>query len=173
MTGFQTCALPICTDRWRDLHAAARLWAQGDKARGEVEAALQELGAIEEFHAFPGWDLIAALQARLQGDDANGFLALAKRISLAIITGNYKHDAKEWQAVDLSLADPVDVLPSSLGDTPAHRPYFEMLAVTPAPARLPRPSGRYRTRPRAAFQHSATRCLMRSATFCSRPGGRS
>jgi arginine decarboxylase len=122
------------TDSWRDLHAVARSWASGGKARGDVEAALKDLGAAEEFHAFPGHELIGGLWERLQNDDANGFLALAKRISLAIITGNYKHDSKEWQAVDLSLADPVDVLPSSLGETPTHRPYFEMLAVTPAPA---------------------------------------
>lgn len=121
-------------DRWRDLHAIARLWAKGDEKRSRVETALEDVGVVEEFHAFPGQELIAALRERLQNDDASGFLSLAKRISLAIITGNYKHDPKEWQAVDLSLADPVDVLPSSLGDAPAYRPYFEMLTVTPAPA---------------------------------------
>jgi arginine decarboxylase len=142
------------TDRWRDLHAVARSWAKGDQARGNVETALDELGAIEEFHAFPGHELIGGLRERLQNDDANGFLALAKRISLAIITSNYKHDSKEWQTVDLSLADPVDVLPSSLGDTPAHRPYFEMLAVTPAPAgRWPHMAAEFRRlrRPEDAF----------------------
>ena len=122
------------TDRWRDLHALARSWAYGDAARGAVEAALAELGAIEEFHAFPGPELLAALRERMQSEDANGFLALAKRISLAAITSNYKHDPKEWQAVDLALSDPTDMLPSSLGEGQAYRPYFEMLVVTPAPA---------------------------------------
>lgn len=122
------------TDRWRDLHAAARSWSRGEAARGAVEAALAELGAIEEFHAFPGPELMSALRERLQSDDASGFLALAKRISVATITANYKHDPKEWQAVDLSLADPTDMLPSSLGEGAVHRPYFEMLVVSPAPA---------------------------------------
>ncbi|MGX1791153.1 decarboxylase [Bosea sp. NPDC055332] len=122
------------TDRWRDLHAIARSWAKGAQPKQAVAAALDELGAIEEFHAFPGGDLIAALRERLKNEDANGFLALAKRISLAIITGNYKHDSKEWQAIDLSLAEPVDVLPATLGEGATHRPYFEMLTVTPAPA---------------------------------------
>ena len=142
------------TDRWRDLHAVARSWSKGDVSRSVVEAALQELGAIEEFHAFPGQELLSALRERLQNDDASGFLSLAKRISLAIITGNYKHDAKEWQAIDLSMTEPADILPSSLGETPAYRPYFEMLVVTPAPTgRWPHMAAEFRRlrRPEDAF----------------------
>ncbi|TCR68572.1 decarboxylase [Bosea sp. BK604] len=120
-------------DRWRELHAVARSWAKGDEKRSAVEAALAEVGVVEEFFAFPGQELIAALRERLHNDDSGGFLSLAKRISLAIITGNFKHDPKEWQTVDVSLADPVDVLPSSLGDVQPHRPYFELLTLTPAP----------------------------------------
>ncbi|MGX5733057.1 decarboxylase [Bosea thiooxidans] len=142
------------TDRWRDLHAAARSWSGGATARSTVEAALAELGAIEEFHAFPGAELMAALHERLQSDDANGFLALAKRISLSTITDNYKHDLKEWQAVDLSLPDPGDVASIALGEGSAHRPYFEMLVVTPAPAgRWPHMAAEFRRlrRPEDAF----------------------
>jgi len=146
------------TDRWRDLHAAARSWSRGEAARGAVETALAELGAIEEFHAFPGPELMAALRERLQSDDANGFLALAKRISLSTITGNYKHDLKEWQAVDLSLSDPGDVASIALGEGSAHRPYFEMLVVTPAPAgRWPHMAAEFRRlrRPEDAFIYEA------------------
>lgn len=146
------------TDRWRDLHAAARSWSGGATARSTVEAALAELGAIEEFHAFPGAELMAALHERLQSDDANGFLALAKRISLSTITGNYKHDLKEWQAVDLSLPDPGDVASIALGEGSAHRPYFEMLVVTPAPAgRWPHLAAEFRRlrRPEDAFIYEA------------------
>lgn len=122
------------TDRWRDLHAAARSWSSGGRSRRAVEVALNELGVIEEFHAFPGADLLAALRGFLQNDDASSFLSLAKRISVAIITGNYQRDPKEWQTSDLSLTETADVALSSLGETAAHRPYFEMLTVTPAPA---------------------------------------
>lgn len=145
-------------DRWRELHAAARAWAKGNEKRSTVEVSLEEIGVVEEFHAFPGQELIASLRERLQNDDANGFLALAKRISVAIITGNYKHDPKEWQAVDLSLADPVDVLPSPLGEVTAHRPYFELLTVTPAPAgRWPHMAAEFRRlrRPEDAFVYEA------------------
>ena len=142
------------TDRWRDLHAVARSWSKGGRNRAVVEAAFDELGVIEEFHAFPGAELLAALRGFLENDDASGFLSLAKRISLAIITGNYKHDAKEWQSADLSLAEPVDIAPSSLGESAGYRPYFEMLAVTPAPAgRWPHVAAEFRRlrRPEDAF----------------------
>lgn len=141
-------------DRWRDLHAAAKAWARGGEKRRAVETALDEVGVIEEFHAFPGHELMAALRERLQSDDASGFASLAQRISLATLTANYKHDAKEWQAVDTSLADPADLLPSSLGDTQPHRPYFELLALTPAPAaRWPHMAAEFRRlrRPDDAF----------------------
>lgn len=121
-------------DRWRDLHSIARSWAKGDAKRGAVEQALDDLGVLEEFHAFPGTELMTALRERLKNDDKPGFLALAKRISVDIITGNYKQDAGEWQAADLALPDPADLLPPSLGDSRTYRPYFELLTVTPAPA---------------------------------------
>ncbi|MGO4405781.1 decarboxylase [Bosea sp. RAF48] len=145
-------------DRWRDLHAAARSWSTGGKSRRAVEVALNELGVIEEFHAFPGAELLAALRGLLQNDDATGFLSLAKRISLAIITSNYKHDPKEWQSADLSLAEPVDILPSSLGEGSSHRPYFETLLVTPAPPdRWPHVAAEFRRlrRPEDAFVYEA------------------
>ncbi|MGO4678168.1 hypothetical protein AB4Z40_35490, partial [Bosea sp. 2YAB26] len=64
-------------DRWRDLHSLARSWANGDAKRGAVEQALDDLGVLEEFHAFPGTELIAALRERLRNEDKAGFLALA------------------------------------------------------------------------------------------------
>lgn len=41
-------------DRWRDLHALAKSWADGGAKRDAVEAALEDVGVIEEFYAFPG-----------------------------------------------------------------------------------------------------------------------
>ena len=121
-------------DRWRELHATARAWAGGTGERTAVETALADVGVIEEFHAFPGIELMSVLREKLLGDDKAGFLALAKRISVGIITGNYKHDAREWQSGDLSLPEPGDLLPPALSEPQSYRPYFELLAVTPAPA---------------------------------------
>lgn len=121
-------------DRWREVHAAARAWANGVADRPAVEAALTELGVIEEFYAFPGWELMATLRERLRNEDATGFLSLCKRLSIAIVTENYKQDPREWETADEAAARPADLLPPTLGGGRQARPHFEFLAVTPAPA---------------------------------------
>jgi arginine decarboxylase len=132
-------------DHWRDVHAAGRAWAAGEGERRRVETALDHVGVIEDFHAFPGPKLVAALRQRLQDDDADGFVALAKRISLAIITDSYKHHAGEWETDEDAGGAPADLLPPTLGAGVESRPYFELLVVTPAPAeRWPRIIGEFR-----------------------------
>ncbi|MGO4573353.1 decarboxylase [Microvirga sp. 2TAF3] len=141
-------------DRWREVHAAARAWVNREAERRAVEVALDEVGIIEEYYAFPGSDLMAALRQRLQNGDASGFASLAQRISLAVITGNYKRDPSEWQMTNESLAEPVDLLPPTLGVGQQARPYFELLVVTPAPAaRWPHIAAEFRRlrRPEDAF----------------------
>jgi arginine decarboxylase len=126
-------------DRWRDLAAVARRWARGEADRSIVDAAFAAIELQEEFHAFPGGRLITALRERLAGDlaSAQSFAALMRRISAAIVTRDYKHDASEWE-IDDSADIPADVLPPTLGHGFTRRPYFEVLVVTPAPmARWP------------------------------------
>jgi arginine decarboxylase len=118
-------------DRWRDLVGVARAWSGGRADRNAVEAALAELGPIEDFHAFPGARLMAALRERLQGGDAKGFAALVRRVSAAIVTRDFKHDAAEWETVEEVADTPADSQPSTLGRGEAKRPYFEMLIVAP------------------------------------------
>src|SRR4249919_3749480 len=78
-------------DRWRDLASIAARWAGGIADREAVETALAELSLQEEFHAFPGGRLMAALRDRLDidRDSAQPFAALARRISAAVVTGDY------------------------------------------------------------------------------------
>src|SRR4051812_34679203 len=89
-------------DRWRDLASIAARWASGTTGREAVETAFAELGGQEEFHAFPGGRLMAALRERLDGDRdaAHPFAALVRRISAAVVTGDYKHDLSEWETDD-------------------------------------------------------------------------
>ncbi|MDC9826473.1 decarboxylase [Devosia sp. ZB163] len=117
-------------DRWRDLVATARSWAAGKPVAGEVEAALDELGPMEDFHAFPGGRLMSALRDRLRGGDATGFSDLARRLSLAIATRSFKSDPSEWDTPSDGAETAAELLPSVLGRT-AKRPYFEMLLVAP------------------------------------------
>ncbi len=118
-------------DRWRDLVGVARAWSGGRADRNAVEAALAELGPIEDFHAFPGARLMAGLRERLQGGDAKGFAALVRRVSAAIVTRDFKHDAAEWETIEQVANSSADSQPSTLGRGEAKRPYFEMLVVAP------------------------------------------
>ena len=102
-------------DFWRDLVAAAQRWASGKGERKAVEAALSELAVMEEFHAYPGVRLINALREKLGTDAAQSFATLARNISSAIITRDYKHDPAEWEVSEDVANAPADRLPPTLG----------------------------------------------------------
>jgi arginine decarboxylase len=122
------------TDQWVKVLAAARAWQNGkDKAaaRKDITGLLAQLAPIESFHAYPGSRLLERLKARLESDDAKGFHFLAQRISTAIISRDYKHDPAEWESSEEAVDTPADRLPPALGRRNGHRPYFEVLAVSP------------------------------------------
>src|SRR5262245_33438032 len=90
------------SDQWRELLAAARAWEGGRGNRATVENLLAGMVPTEEFHAFPGARLIAALRERLGADEAQGFASLARRLSNAIITRSYKHGTVESETPEES-----------------------------------------------------------------------
>ena len=127
-------------DRWRELNARAQTWAAGAQGgkprdgRAAVEAALVELRALEDFFAYPGPRLMKTLTERINSDDALGVGRMVRRMSGALLSGSYRYDGGEWETAD----DAADVTPERLSPTfsggGTHRPYFETLFVTPAPA---------------------------------------
>ncbi len=121
-------------DRWRELVEVATAWRAGKVTRDAFEGALQGAEVIEEFHAYPGPHLMAALRSRARSDDADGAKVLAWRISSALLTRSFRQHAADWEPdADISGAVP-DVLPPSLGRRDIAPPYFETLIVTGAPA---------------------------------------
>lgn len=121
-------------DRWRILHATTLDWARGRTDAAPVESALADLGAYEEFFAYPGVRLMAALRQRVASGEAEGTASLSRRISESILTRGYKHDRDDWEAAE-QLADALpDINTATMGHEGAHRPYFEMLLVTPGAA---------------------------------------
>ncbi|WP_270933311.1 ornithine decarboxylase [Falsiroseomonas oryzae] len=121
-------------DRWRDLAGVAQRWSAGQVARTAVEAAFRQVELHEEFHAYPGSRLVAALREKLAGDGgAAAFAALVRRVSSAIISRAYKHDDGLWEATE-DAPEPADRLPPTLGHGQARRPYFELLVVSPVSA---------------------------------------
>jgi arginine decarboxylase len=121
-------------DRWRSVVEAAEAWSSGSGSRAGFDAAFGETAAIEEFHAYPGSQLIAALRDHAAENDAPSTAALARRITRGILNRSYRHNPDDWDAHEEDEAAVADVLPSALGRADAHRPYFEILIVTGASA---------------------------------------
>ncbi len=127
-------------DRWRDLNAKAQAWAADARSgkpgggRAAAEAALAEVRPLEDFFAFPGHRLMKTLAERIASDDALGSARLVRRMSGALLSGSYRNDAGEWESSDDSAGSVPDRMPLAPGSGETHRPYFETLFVTAAPA---------------------------------------
>ncbi|HEX7125241.1 MAG TPA: aminotransferase class I/II-fold pyridoxal phosphate-dependent enzyme [Thermodesulfobacteriota bacterium] len=124
-------------DRWRTLHMAARRWAaapQAKAAREKTEQGLADLRPLEAFHAFPGPRLIEVLAERIAAGDATGAARLVQRISYALLSRTYRSDPGEWDVNEEMATGGTERLPPALDGGTAHRPYFEVLFVTPAPS---------------------------------------
>jgi len=127
-------------DRWRKLLQQARLWEaaarQNQKEtasnRSQVAASLEELKQWEDFYAYPGPVLLNVLNDRVNSGDAVGSARLIRTISTAIVTHSYRGNVGEWDKEDDSVGNLSDRLPLSSEQKAAHRPYFEVLFVSPA-----------------------------------------
>jgi arginine decarboxylase len=109
-------------------------WSGGSGNREEFEAALAEMTATEEFHAYPGLRLLTALRDHAAAGDASAAAALCRRITRAVLTRSFRQNAGEWDAHEDDEGVAADVLPPTLGRADARRPYFEVLIVTGVPA---------------------------------------
>ena len=121
-------------DQWLSLVELAEAWSSGSGTRTEFDAALAQMTPTEEFHAYPGVQLLTALRDHAAEDDARATASLARRIARAILTRSFRLNLGEWEADDEGDRVTADVLPPALGRADAHRPYFEVLIVTGAPA---------------------------------------
>ena len=128
-------------DRWRGLLQVARDWEAAvnqnrpDKQslRAELSASLAELRQWEDFFAYPGQSLLAKLNERINSSDGAAAARLTQSISRALLTQSYRNSPSEWDAESESPFNVADRLPSGTEDEAPHRPYFEVLVVSPAP----------------------------------------
>jgi arginine decarboxylase len=120
-------------DRWKELVELAEAWAGGSGDGSNFAAALAEVKPIEEFHAYPGPQLLTALSEHAATGDANATARLTRRITRALLTRSYRQNAADWDPKEES-DEVADVLPPGLGRTQSNRPYFEVLIVTGAPS---------------------------------------
>jgi arginine decarboxylase len=121
-------------DEWRSLVEAAKAWSSGSEDRSRFETLLGQIAVMEEFHAYPGPRLIAALKERAVSGDAAGTLALVSRITQSLQTRSFRQHTSDWDLHADGDSEMPDLLPPSLGHTEARRPYFETLIVTGVPA---------------------------------------
>src|SRR3954454_20590771 len=119
-------------DKWRNLTGHADAWTQASRDRSKFAAALTELSATEEFHAYPGLKLMTTLRDRAAAGDAPATASLARRITRTLLNRSFRQNPADWEAdEDDKIAD---VLPPAVGRSDVQRPYFEVLIVTGAPA---------------------------------------
>jgi arginine decarboxylase len=119
-------------DDWRDLVEAAKAWAGGRGDRAKYEGLLNDLAVTEEYHGYPGLKLMAALKEA--SGDAAASLALATRITHALMTRSFRQHAGEASAGENGEDNLAELVPSTLGRAETRRPYFETLIVTGVPA---------------------------------------
>jgi arginine decarboxylase len=127
-------------DRWRALLRAARIWeesanqqdANRDVQHSAVSAAFHELRQLEDFFAYPGPVLLKTLDERIASGDATGSSRLAQSISSALLTHSYRTNLADWENDESPTPSFGDRLPIGAEEAASHRPYFEVLMVSPA-----------------------------------------
>ena len=117
-------------DRWRRLLDAARTWEAGkEKDSNLTLAAFQELKQWEDYFAYPGPILMRSLEESIASGDARRTVRLVQLIDVALLTHSYRSNPGEWDGEEQSVRLG-DGVPGG-DEVSVHRPYFEVLVVTP------------------------------------------
>ncbi len=127
-------------DRWRSLLQAARAWEgaasqqrpENEKYQAVVSASVAELRQWEDFFAYPGQALLKTLDERIASGDAGGTARLVQSLSAALLTHSYRTNLADWEGEEQSPIGLAERVPGAGEETAPHRPYFEVLVVSPA-----------------------------------------
>src|SRR5882757_3500871 len=126
-------------DRWRSLLQAARAWEgtarqrpEDEKYQAAITVSFAELRQWEDFFAYPGQALLRSLSERIASGDAGGTARLVQSLSTALLTHSYRSNLTDWEGEEQSSIGLSDRVPGAGEETAPHRPYFEVLVVSPA-----------------------------------------
>ena len=127
-------------DRWRNLLQSARGWEglasrsgpEREKLQEDISASFQELRQWEDFFAYPGHKLLRTLNERIDSGDATGTVRMAQTVSGALLTHSYRSNVADWEGEDQSPIGFSERVPGASEESAPHRPYFEVLVVSPA-----------------------------------------
>jgi arginine decarboxylase len=122
-------------DRWRALNVAAHDWAVDGAGKAAAQKRFLELfnevAPIEDYWAYPGPALMRSLKEAIEGQDANVVARLTQKIGRALISGTYRNDTTAWDPLAEQEASAGNALPPDMQGDLGHKPYFEVLIVTP------------------------------------------
>ena len=102
-------------DQWRDLVEAAKAWAGGAGDRAKYEGLLNDLAVTEEFHGYPGLQADGGAEGGAAAGDAAASLALATRITQALMTRSFRQHAGDWSVNEDGDGGMPDLVPSAFG----------------------------------------------------------
>ena len=126
------------TDRWRQMNAVARAWEsavtqrQNDqKYHADVVRIYAEIKPLEDYWAYPGPRLMSTVGEVIEERNAGVFSRIVQKISNALLTGSYRYESAAWDPLQEDEGQVPDVLPPDVQPGEAHKPYFEVLIVTP------------------------------------------
>ena len=126
------------TDRWRQLNAAGRTWeaavTQGQDDRkyyADIVRLYAEIRPLEDYWAYPGPHLMSTVGEVIEERNAGVFSRIVQKISNALLTGSYRYESAAWDPLQEDEGQVPDVLPPDVQPGEAHKPYFEVLIVTP------------------------------------------
>jgi arginine decarboxylase len=127
-------------DRWRALLQASRDWEEAsierrpdpDRYQKHASSAFAELQQWEDFFAYPGRQLLRALHEAITSGDPVGTARLAQSISAALLTHSYRTDAGDWEGERQAPITFTERVPLGGSEVASHRPYFEVLVVSPS-----------------------------------------
>jgi arginine decarboxylase len=127
-------------DRWSQMGNVVRAWQTNSAPGSEREDRLfaeainlfGELAPLEAFFAYPGPRLMTAIEQTFAEHNAGVCARMVHRVSSALLTGAYRHDASAWDPLQQEAAIPSDLLPPDVQGGNGHKPYFEVLVATPA-----------------------------------------
>lgn len=153
------------SDEWRQLNALTRAWAAADakspKAKSlasEAQALFSAISRLEYCWAYPGPRLLAGIAAAFEGSDAGTAARLVLKVSAALLSGDFRRDDTAWDPGAEGDARILDSAPQAADALDSHKPYFEVLVVTPTdPAKWERSREEMRRlrRPDDAFNYTA------------------
>ncbi len=125
-------------DRWRTFLDLARRWeiaasrrAPEDAIRAELIKNFSDLRQWEDFYAYPGSSLLNSLNELINSGDAVGTARKARSISTAVVTHCYRTNVGEWENDEDSPLNLADRFGIAGEQGLPHRPYFEVLVVSP------------------------------------------